>query len=210
MGERNGDKRARIIDAAVAVFAEKGFHAARVSDVAKRAGVADGTIYLYFKNKEDLLLSLFEDKMAGLIADLDVAWTGIDDPLARMRAYAKHHFRQLQAHPELAQVLQVELRQSHKFFRDYRPEKLWEYLGAFKAQVEEAQRRGLVRADVDPFVSMWAIFGALDEISIQWVLARKREKFNLEAAADQVVDLFLYGMTAGPPPAAPQRRRQRT
>jgi TetR/AcrR family transcriptional regulator, fatty acid metabolism regulator protein len=206
VGDRNGDKRARIIDAAVAVFAEKGFHAARVSDVAKRAGVADGTIYLYFKNKEDLLLSLFEDKMAGLIADLDAAWTGIDDPLARMRAYAQHHFRQLAAHPELAQVLQVELRQSHKFFRDYRPEKLWEYLGAFRAQVEEAQRRGLVRAEVDPFLSMWAIFGALDEISIQWVLARKREKFNLEAAADQVVDLFLHGMMA----SEPKRRRART
>jgi TetR/AcrR family fatty acid metabolism transcriptional regulator len=206
MGVGNGDKRARIIDAAVAVFAEKGFHAARVSDVAKRAGVADGTIYLYFKNKEDLLLSLFEEKMGRLIENLEAAWDGLDDPIDRMRAYARHHFRQLQAHPDLAQVLQVELRQSHKFFRDYRPEKLWQYLNAFRSQVEEAQRLGLVRADVDPFLTMWAIFGALDEISIQWVLARKREKFNLEAAADQVVDLFLVGMMA----SEPKRRRART
>ena len=205
-GDRNGDKRGRIIDAAVAVFAEKGFHAARVSDVAKRAGVADGTIYLYFKNKEDLLLSLFEEKMGRQIESLEAAWKGLDDPVERMRAYAQHHFRQLAAHPELAQVLQVELRQSHKFFSDYRPEKLWQYLNAFKSQVEEAQRQGLVRADVDPFLSMWAIFGALDEISIQWVLARKREKFNLEAAADQVVDLFLHGMMA----SEPKRRRERT
>ena len=206
MGDRNGDKRGRIIDAAVAVFAEKGFHAARVSDVAKRAGVADGTIYLYFKNKEDLLLSLFEEKMGRQIDSLETAWKGVDDPVERMRAYARHHFRQLQAHPDLAQVLQVELRQSHKFFSDYRPEKLWQYLNAFKSQVEEAQRQGLVRADVDPFLTMWAIFGALDEISIQWVLARKREKFNLEAAADQVVDLFLHGMMA----SEPKRRRERT
>ena len=206
MGDKNGDKRTRIIDAAVAVFADKGFHAARVSDVAKRAGVADGTIYLYFKNKEDLLLSLFEEKMGRQIDSLETAWKGIDDPVERMRAYARHHFRQLQAHPDLAQVLQVELRQSHKFFSDYRPEKLWQYLNAFKSQVEEAQRQGLVRADVDPFLTMWAIFGALDEISIQWVLARKREKFNLEAAADQVVDLFLHGMMA----SEPKRRRERT
>jgi TetR/AcrR family fatty acid metabolism transcriptional regulator len=207
MGDKNGDKRGRIIDAAVGVFAEKGFHAARVSDVAKRAGVADGTIYLYFKNKEDLLLSLFEEKMGQQIESLEAAWKDIDDdPVERMRAYAQHHFRQLAAHPDLAQVLQVELRQSHKFFSDYRPEKLWEYLNAFKSQVEEAQRQGLVRADVDPFLSMWAIFGALDEISIQWVLARKREKFNLEAAADQVVDLFLHGMMA----SEPKRRRART
>jgi TetR/AcrR family fatty acid metabolism transcriptional regulator len=206
MADKNGDKRTRIIDAAVSVFAEKGFHAARVSDVAQRAGVADGTIYLYFKNKEDLLLSLFEEKMGRQIESLEAAWRGIDDPLERMRAYAQHHFRQLQAHPDLAQVLQVELRQSHKFFRDYRPEKLWQYLNAFRAQVEEAQRQGLVRSDVDPFLSMWAIFGALDEISIQWVLARKREKFNLEAAADQVVDLFLHGMMAD----EQKRRRART
>jgi len=206
VGDKNGDKRGRIIDAAVAVFAEKGFHAARVSDVAKRAGVADGTIYLYFKNKEDLLLSLFEEKMGRQIDSLETAWKDIDDPVERMRAYARHHFRQLQAHPELAQVLQVELRQSHKFFSDYRPEKLWQCLNAFKSQVEEAQRQGLVRADVDPFLTMWAIFGALDEISIQWVLARKREKFNLEAAADQVVDLFLHGMMA----SEPKRRRERT
>jgi len=206
VGDKNGDKRGRIIDAAVAVFAEKGFHAARVSDVAKRAGVADGTIYLYFKNKEDLLLSLFEEKMGRQIDSLETAWKDIDDPVERMRAYARHHFRQLQAHPELAQVLQVELRQSHKFFSDYRPEKLWQYLNAFKSQVEEAQRQGLVRADVDPFLTMWAIFGALDEISIQWVLARKREKFNLEAAADQVVALFLHGMMA----SEPKRRSERT
>ena len=114
MGDKNGDKRGRIIDAAVAVFAEKGFHAARVSDVAKRAGVADGTIYLYFKNKEDLLLSLFEEKMGRQIESLEAAWEGVDDPVERMRAYAQHHFRQLAAHPDLAQVLQVELRQSHK------------------------------------------------------------------------------------------------
>jgi TetR/AcrR family transcriptional regulator, fatty acid metabolism regulator protein len=193
-----GDKRTRITDAAVAVFAEKGFHAARVSDVAKRAGVADGTIYLYFKNKEDLLLSIFEEKMGLLITELTQSWVGIDDPLDKMRAYARHHFRQLQEHPDLAQVFQVELRQSHKFLREYRPEKLWEYLGAFRALVEDAQERGLVRPEVDPFLTMWAIFGALDELSIQWVLARKREKFNLEAAADQVVDMFLYGMAVAP------------
>lgn len=191
----NGDKRERISEAAIAVFAEKGFHAARVSDIARRAGVADGTIYLYFDNKEHLLLSIFEEKMGLLISELNRAFEGLDDPLDKMRAYARHHFRQLREHPALAQVFQVELRQSHKFLRDYRPEKLWEYLGAFRALVEEAQARGSVRADVDPFVCMWAFFGALDELSIQWVLSRNREKFNLEHAADQVVDLFLVGMT---------------
>ncbi|RME20929.1 MAG: TetR/AcrR family transcriptional regulator [Deltaproteobacteria bacterium] len=187
-------KRDRIIDAAVEVFAEKGFRAARISDIASRAGVADGTIYLYFKNKEDLLLVIFEEKMELLLEELQAALDGIDDPIDRIRAYAGHHFRSIVNHPALAQVLQVELRQSHRFLREYRPEKLWEYLGVFADLVRQGQARGQIRQDVDPFLAQWAFFGALDEISIQWVLARRRERFNLDQAAEQVVGIFLRGM----------------
>ncbi len=196
-------KRDRIIDAAVEVFAEKGYRAARISDIAGRAGVADGTIYLYFKNKEDLLLVIFEEKMELLLGQLQQALDGIDDPIDRMRAYAAYHFRSIQAEPALAQVFQVELRQSHRFLREYRPEKLWQYLGVFGELVQDGQDRGLIRADVDPFLAQWAFFGALDEISIQWVLARRRERFNLDQAADQVVDIFLRGMVPPTDPASP-------
>ena len=192
--QQRQEKRSRIIDAAVEVFAEKGFRAARVSDIARAAGVADGTIYLYFKNKEDLLLVIFEEKMEILLDQLQTALGETDDPLERMRAYALNHFRSIQDNPALAQVLQVELRQSHRFLRDYRPEKLWRYLGVFGELVRDGQDRGLIRAEVDPFLVQWALFGALDEISIQWVLARRRERFNLDHAARQVIDMFLWGM----------------
>lgn len=199
------EKRDRIIDAAVEVFADKGYRAARVSDIARKAGVADGTIYLYFKNKEDLLLVIFEEKMETLLDQLQAALAMESDPLARIRAYARHHFRSIEEHPALAQVFQVELRQSHRFLREYRPEKLWRYLDVFGDLVREGQERGAIRAEVDPFLAQWAFFGALDEISIQWVLARKRERFNLEQAALQVVDLFLRGMACPPPsPHPPQ------
>ncbi len=188
------EKRSRIIEAAVEVFAEKGFRAARVSDIARSAGVADGTIYLYFKNKEDLLLVIFEEKMEDLLLNLQASLHGIDDPVERMRAYARHHFQSIQDRPALAQVFQVELRQSHRFLREYRPEKLWQYLGVFGELVRDGQDHGVIRDDVDPFLAQWAFFGALDEISIQWVLARKRERFNLDHAAQQVVDIFLRGM----------------
>lgn len=190
------DKRVRIIDAAVEVFAEKGYRSARISDIARGAGVADGTIYLYFRNKEDLLLTIFEEKMDLLLRDLRAALSGHDDPLARMRAYARFHFWQLRSYPALAQVLQVELRQSTRFLHDYRPEKLWEYLGIFERLVLDAQDEGLLRDDLDPFIAKWSFFGALDELSIQWVLSRKRDRFNLDQAADQVVDVFLRGMLA--------------
>ncbi|MCB9777787.1 MAG: TetR/AcrR family transcriptional regulator [Alphaproteobacteria bacterium] len=188
------EKRSRIVEAAVQIFAEKGFRQARVSDIARRAGVADGTIYLYFKNKEDLLLVIFEEKMEVLVDELRQALQGISDPLQRLRVYAENHFHAVQEHPALAQVLQVELRQSHRFIREYRPEKLWDYLGVFAELVREGQAAGAIRDDVDPFLAQWAFFGALDEISIQWVLARKRGRFNLDQAAAQVVDMFLHGM----------------
>lgn len=194
---QRADKHDLILDAAIAVFAEKGFHHARISDVARRAQVADGTIYLYFRNKDDLLLSIFEEKMGVLLAGLREALRGVDDPFERVRAFARYHFRQVQDHHALAEVLQIELRLSHKFLKEYRPEKLWEYLGVFAEIVREGQHAGRIRSTVDPFVAMWAFFGALDEIAMQWVLAR-RHRFSLDAAADQVAETFIRGLAAGP------------
>lgn len=191
----SADKRDRIVDAATEVFAAKGFHSARISDIARLAGVADGTIYLYFKNKEDLLLSIFEEKMALLILQLREALDGIDDPVEQVRVYARQHFAHLEMYPALAQVFQVELRQSHKFIREYRPEKLWEYLAVFGEIIQSGQQRGVIREDIDPFLTQWAFFGALDELSIQWVLSRKRKRFTLEQAADQIVEIFLRGVS---------------
>ena len=187
------DKRTRIVDASIEVFAAKGFHSARISDIARLAGVADGTIYLYFRNKEDLLLSIFEEKMDLLIVELRSALEGKTEPVDRLRVCAKQHFLQLEKYPALAQVLQVELRQSHKFLREYRPEKLWEYLAIFGDIIRDGQQSGKLRTTVDPFLAQWAFFGALDELSIQWVLA-KRKRFTLEQAADQILDVFLCGM----------------
>ena len=118
------NKRALITDAAVIVFAERGFHQARISDIARRAGVADGTIYLYFKNKEDLLLSIFEEKMDFMLDGLEKALDGVEDPLDRVRRFAIFHFKQVQENRAAAEVLQIELRLSNKFLKDYRPEKL--------------------------------------------------------------------------------------
>lgn len=191
------DKRERIIEAAISVFAEKGFHVARISDIARKAGVADGTIYLYFRHKEDLLLIIFEEKMDELLRELADTLAGIDDPRDKILAFARQHVDQLRRNPDLAQVFQVELRQSRKFLRDYRPEKLWAYLDVYGKLVEEGQSRGHFRPDIDPFVAKWAFFGALDELSIQWVVSRKRDRFNLEKAAEQVAEVTLRGLAVG-------------
>jgi TetR/AcrR family fatty acid metabolism transcriptional regulator len=194
-GNRN-EKRARIIDAAVRVFADRGFHQARVTDIAAQAGVADGTIYLYFRNKEDLLLTIFEEKMGEINEGIRRELEGVEDVFDRIRLFARYHFRLVQQERALAEVLQVELRLSNKFLKEYRPKPLWAYLDQFAEILRAGQAAGKVRADVEPFVAKWAFFGALDELAMQWVLARGKARFNLDKAADTVADIFIKGIAA--------------
>ena len=191
---RRTDKRNLITDAAVEGFAEKGFHQARVSDIAARAGIADGTIYLYFKNKEDLLLSIFEEKMDLLLTKLGETLEGVDGPEDRIRAFAQFHFEQVRTNRSVAEVLQVELRLSNKFLKEYRPEKLWAYLGVFGQIVREGQAQGVFRADIDPLITSWAFFGAMDELAMQWVLTRNQSRFPLKSTAEQVANIFIRGL----------------
>jgi TetR/AcrR family transcriptional regulator, fatty acid metabolism regulator protein len=193
------DKHALILDAAIRVFAEKGFHRARIADIADEAGVADGTIYLYFRNKDDVLLTIFEEKMGVLIDGLQAELANCTDVNDKIRTFARYHFHMVETHPALAEVLQIELRLSNKFLKEYRPEKLWLYLGIFASIVREGQDKGLLRPEMNPFVMMWAFFGAMDELAMQWVLAKKH-KFSLEATANAVADVFIRGLAMTPGP----------
>jgi TetR/AcrR family fatty acid metabolism transcriptional regulator len=191
-------KHAQIIEAAIEVFAEKGFHAARVSDVARRAGVADGTIYLYFKSKDDLLLSIFEQKMDELIDGVRAAIAVHDDPRDKLRAFAAFHFGLVERHRAAAEVLQVELRLSNKFLKEYRPQKLWLYLGVLEDILRDGQARGLFREDAEPFLATWALFGALDELAMQYVLSRRARRYPVEQITQQVTETFLRGLEKNP------------
>ena len=194
LNDRQREKHQRIIDAAVHVFAERGFHQARISDIAERAGVADGTIYLYFRNKDDILLSVFEAKMDELLRGVEDALAGVEDPAEQLRTFARYHFGQVQRNRAAAEVLQIELRLSNKFLKEYRPEKLWAYLGVLGGILERGKAAGLFRVDVDPLVLKWSFFGALDELAMQWVLMKPGRRFSIESAARQVADTFLRGL----------------
>ena len=142
------DKRTRIIDAAIVIFAEKGYHLGNMNDIATKANVAVGSIYRYFTNKEDLLIAIFEEKMGELIQDLQKRLQPIVDPKEKLFAFIHQHFSQIEAKPQLAQVLQVELRQSHRFFREYRPQKLWEYLQILQDIILLGQEKGIFRENI--------------------------------------------------------------
>jgi TetR/AcrR family transcriptional regulator, fatty acid metabolism regulator protein len=199
---RSDDKRSRILHAAVKVFARRGYFASRVADVARRAGVADGTIYLYFRNKEDILVSLFDEVMSEhLEGKRREVEPGSDAP-ARLRAVAERHLGLLGRNRDLAVVFQVELRQSTKFMERFTASWLQDYFALIAEIIEQGQREGTLRADLPVKVATKAFFGVLDEMVTSWILSRKQ--YDLVALAGPVVDLFLRG-AGGPRPARESR-----
>ncbi len=188
------DKYGRIIEAATRIFAEKGFFKATVSDVARAAEVAEGTIYLYFKNKDDLLISIFESSMDMFIREVEQALKGVSDPKERLRTLITLHLGLVENHRELAQVLHVELRASSMFMREYTGDKLRQYLRIIQQIIEDGQKDGTFRKEIDPYVLRRTIFGALDELGLKWVLSKR--KGPLDQFSKQIVDLFLNGLVA--------------
>ncbi len=193
--QRRQDKRRQILEAAVDVFAEKGFHKSRVSDVARAADVADGTIYLYFKGKDDILISIFEETMQEMTEGVTAALAGIADPLDRLRAFAEFHMGNVETHRNVAKVLQVELRLSNTFMKEYKPTRLQSYMDIIGGLIEEGKQAGVVRSDANPTILRRAFFGALDEIAMQWVLT-PNARYGLKESAQQIADLFVRGLRA--------------
>ena len=190
------DKRRRILDAAVRVFAQYGFYNSKVSQVAKEAGVADGTIYLYFKNKEDILIQLFGDVMDEILHRQELAIAGIEDPVEKLSTFARIHFDSVAESRALAEVITVELRQSSKFMRDTDMKPFGRYLGTIAKVVEDGQALGVFSGRINSRVAARAIFGAIDELALEWAMGRRQT--SLSDACMQTVDLFLSGLMARP------------
>lgn len=191
---RPAPKRDAILRAAIDVFAERGFFNAQVADVARAAGVAAGTVYLYFRSKDDLLVSIFERTMREAFTEGRAAVAGIHDPSERLRRFARVHLGRLGRDRNLAIVYQVELRQSIKFMERFSSTLLRDYLSQIRAAIVDGQQTGAFRADLNATSVAKMFFGALDEMATNWILSRRR--YSLEADADLVVDLFLRGARA--------------
>lgn len=186
------DKRDAILKAAIRIFARHGFFNAQVADVARAAGVAAGTVYLYFRNKDDLLVSIFEKTMREAIADGRAALAGVADPVERLRRIARLHLERMGRDRDLAVVFQVELRQSTKFMERFSATRLREYLGSIRDTIADGQAAGVFRGEVSPTIAAKIFFGALDEMATNWILSRRR--YSLAAETDIVVDLFVNGV----------------
>jgi TetR/AcrR family fatty acid metabolism transcriptional regulator len=193
---KRNDKRESILDGALKAFARKGFYNTKVSEIASEAGVADGTIYLYFKNKDDLLISLFEDRMEWIINRLNVELASVEgDAIAKFRHMVKIHCELAVDNPDLAEFITVELRQSSKFVKEYNNPKFGDYLKILQGLVDEGQQTGVMRDDVDVRLVSRACFGALDEVLLQLTLSKAGPE-EVEQKAAQVAMMLVEGLTS--------------
>ncbi|HSL91709.1 MAG TPA: TetR/AcrR family transcriptional regulator [Candidatus Limnocylindrales bacterium] len=199
-GPRGGGvaKRERILRAAIRIFSQKGYFNSKISEIARQAGVADGTIYLYFKNKDDLLISLFEEKMGEVVTDIRARVADGSGALHRLQIFIRNHMDLLTREAGLIEVIQVELRQSNKFMKEYVPVKFLEYLDVISGILEDGKREGVIRPDLNVTLARRAIFGALDEISLAYVLSRKR-KYDPASAAAEIYRIVAEGLTVSAP-----------
>jgi len=187
------EKRDRILKAAVKVFAKSGFYATRVSEIAKAAGVADGTIYLYFKNKDDVLITIFEDGITRLLAILrEVAES--DEPFEnRISRIIELQLGLLEDQRDLAEVITVNLRQSSRLLKQYAAPLFMQYIDVIAGVVREGQEQGAFRRDLNPRVVARSLFGALDAILLTWALG-EGDPAALRKAAAHCSSLFLEGL----------------
>ena len=186
------DKREAILRAAIKVFARKGYFSSKVSDIAGEAKIADGTVYLYFKSKEEILHSIFNRMMDRFISDGKKELEGIERADKKLRKIAELHLERLGADRDLAIVFQVQLRGSIKFMREFSAAGFSEYLDLIRRAIAEGQEQGYFRKELNPVLCSKILFGALDEMVTNWILSKKR--VDLASSVGEVIDVFFNGV----------------
>ena len=187
------DKHNKIIVSATKVFAKKGFFNARISDIAKEAKVADGTIYLYFNNKFDILISVLEEEIGKIIEQIEKAIEKETDPVKMMTIFIEKHLSAMKQNKNLAEVIHIELRQSDRLVKEYRNTSFKQYIDVISRIIKKGQERGIYRTDILPDIAKRAFFGALDEVSRIWTTPGNVQ-YSVEETSEQIIALFLNGM----------------
>ncbi|MFC4075683.1 TetR/AcrR family transcriptional regulator [Salinithrix halophila] len=191
--KRTGEKYEAIIDAAVRVIAQFGYHQAQVSKIAREAKVADGTIYLYFKNKDDVLISLFNEKMGAFISDVERALSAVPSPEDQLKELVRLHFEYLEGDHELAIVTQIELRQSNPEVRRQIGLIVKKYYDVIDQLLRSGIEKGSFAEDFDVRTARYMIFGTIDETVTSWIM--NDCKYSLMGQVEPILRLFLKGIS---------------
>lgn len=190
--DKAGDKYQRILDAAISVIAEKGFFTARISDIAQRADVADGTVYLYFKSKEEILMKAIHTAFDAFMRHARTELAKIAAPEEQLSRMAYLHLEAMGNNRDAAKVFQMELRQSTRFLEEFSHEHMVEYFALVREAIRKGQESGVFRAELSDKIAANCFFGALDEMVTSWVLSG--EDYPLANAAGPVCDVILRGL----------------
>lgn len=189
---KQNDKYQRILEAAVKVFAEQGFFQSTISQIAKVAGVADGTIYLYFKNKDDILVQIFAYKTKQVFEGFREEVDRVEDPVEKLRNLVRRHLEEFQKDRNMAIVYQSETHQTSRRAEEQIREMSKLYLDLISEIVEQGQEDGCIRKDLYLGLVRRFIIGAVDEVINTWL--HSDTKYDLISMADPLVDLFIQGI----------------
>ncbi len=187
--EKADDKFSRILNAAIQIIAKNGFHNTKVKDIADKAGVASGTVYNYFSNKDDILISIMIIKINEYVSKAKKAIEEIDDPKEKLKILIHYHFAAMQSNPDLALVLQFELRQPTKEIRDRIRKHLREYFKFIEEIIQEGVDKGVFAKDLNVYFAREMFFGTLDEIVSTWVYTKK--DWQLTDKADIISNMLI-------------------
>ncbi|WP_284640028.1 TetR/AcrR family transcriptional regulator [Paenibacillus silviterrae] len=194
MTSKKKEKYQLIVDAALKVIAEHGYHNAQVSRIAKEAGVADGTIYLYFKNKEDILISVFREKLGELIGRFHNSISESPTAEEAIRRMCRIHYSELENNVPLAYVTQIELRQSNLELRHAIGDVVKTYIHLIEQVLRRGVEEGSFRPDLDVKLTRLLLFGAMDEAVTSWLISGR--KYSLSDQIEGTVEFFLRGLKA--------------
>lgn len=190
---RKREKYMSIIDAALEAFAEYGYHNCQVAKIARQAGIADGTIYLYFANKEDVLVSVYREKMNEFITQLKALLKDYTTAIDKLTCLVKFHFKHLENNPSLANFIQIQLRQSDASIRSGIAEPLKHYYQLIETLIDEGKEQGAFNPQIKTKVAREVIFGSMDEIVSCWVFSSR--KYSLSKNASDVLTILKIGLT---------------
>lgn len=199
--EAAADRRKQILRAAIEVFAERGFHRTRVSDIAKRAGVAYGLIYHYFESKDEVLNSLFEENWAVFLKVLrDIEQNEELGASAKLQAIAALLIDALRVAPAIIQVIIQEISRSDRFVQVQKVAAFSDAFGVVREIISAGQASGELKRSIDPQVGAYIFFGALETLCTGFLL--KTIACSTDEDAERVKrtirDVLLVGMAADP------------
>lgn len=195
---KKNEKKQRIQEAAIKIMARYGYHGTTVSQIAKAARVADGTLYLYFENKDDLLLKILDEIMDRFHQEGMEVLAKVASPLDGIKAIADLHLKNLGADEDLACIFQIELRHNARLMRIFSETKLRRYFSIVEGLIRDAQKQKQIRAEINPWITAKILFGALDEMATNWVLRKK--DYRLADMVGPTLDILLNGIRTPHPP----------